>query len=52
MAIEKKTDVSAVPAVGDFAPDLALDDAHGKSHRLSELTAGGLLVLVFYRGHW
>jgi peroxiredoxin len=43
---------AAVPAVGDLAPDFALDDARGNPCRLSELTAGCLLVLIFYRGHW
>ncbi len=48
----KIPDGLAVPAIGDLAPDFALEDARGNPRRLSKLTAGGLLVLVFYRGHW
>lgn len=38
--------------VGAQAPDLHLTDAQGAPQRLSELWAGGGLVLVFYRGGW
>ncbi len=45
-------DPAKVPAVGDLAADFALSDADGRTRRLSELTAGGSVVLVFFRGHW
>ncbi len=48
----KIPDGAAVPAIGDLAPNFALEDARGNPHRLSELTSRGLLVLIFYRGHW
>lgn len=38
--------------VGTPAPDFALPNAFGRSVRLSELTARGPVVLVFYRGAW
>ena len=37
---------------GSQAPDLALDDALGRSVRLSDLWRRGPLVIVFYRGGW
>ncbi|HEY6418427.1 MAG TPA: hypothetical protein VIX59_05425 [Candidatus Binataceae bacterium] len=40
------------PQVGEQAPEFAIPDAHGTVRRLSELASGGVLVLVFYRGHW
>jgi peroxiredoxin len=40
------------PAMGERVPDIALPDTGGKSRRLGELAAGGLCVVVFYRGHW
>jgi peroxiredoxin len=43
---------SGVPAVGDLAPDFVLEDAGGNPRRMSELTAGRLVILIFYRGHW
>ena len=45
-------DESNIPAVGDLAPEFALADSTGVVHRLSEVVAGGLGVVVFYRGHW
>ena len=39
--------------VGDPAPDFELKDAHGASHRLSELVRRGPVVLEFFRsGGW
>jgi hypothetical protein len=43
---------AATPQVGQIAPEFELPDSTGVPHRLSELTASGLLVLLFYRGHW
>jgi peroxiredoxin len=37
-------------AVGDLAPDFDLPEAYGGSLRLSDLRAGGSVVLVFYNG--
>jgi len=37
---------------GGLAPDIALDDAMGRSVRLSDLWRHGPLVIVFYRGGW
>jgi|HubBroStandDraft_1064217.scaffolds.fasta_scaffold186504_2 peroxiredoxin len=37
---------------GEQAPEFALPDAGGNIRRLSEMCSGGVLVLVFYRGHW
>jgi peroxiredoxin len=44
---ERKT-----PKVGDRAPDFALADSTGVTRRLDDLVAGGMCVVVFYRGHW
>jgi peroxiredoxin Q/BCP len=41
-----------IPAAGQTAPDFALPDGTGTRRRLSELTADGPLVLIFYRGCW
>lgn len=39
--------------VGQAAPDFELKDAHGESHRLSELLERGPVVLEFFRsGGW
>ena len=40
--------------VGQPAPDFALEDLEGDSHRLSEHLSedGGPVVLVFFRGAW
>ncbi len=43
---------SAVPSVGEVAPDFAIPDSTGVTRRLSELCADRVCVLVFYRGHW
>ncbi len=40
------------PAIGQPAPDFAVVDQDGKPVRLRDLLGDGLLVLVFYRGHW
>lgn len=38
---------------GQPAPDFELQDAHGATHRLSELTQTGPVVLEFFRsGGW
>lgn len=42
---------SAPPAVGDAAPDFALNDSQGRTVRLSD-ALGKNVVLVFYRAHW
>jgi len=34
------------------APEFELPDSAGEHRRLSELSAAGPLVLLFYRGHW
>jgi peroxiredoxin len=39
-------------AVGDEAPDFTLQNAVGEPVTLSELLAGGPVVLTFYRGEW
>ncbi len=38
--------------VGDTVPDFALPDSTGTSRRLSDLAAGGRVILLFYRGEW
>jgi hypothetical protein len=38
--------------VGDKAPDFSLPNGDGKPVSLSELTAKGPVVLIFYRGYW
>jgi peroxiredoxin len=38
--------------VGDKAPDFALPNGDGKLVTLSECTARGPVVLIFYRGFW
>ena len=45
-------DESKIPAVGDKALEFALADSTGVMRRLDDLVAGGLCVVVFYRGHW
>ena len=39
-------------ALGAAAPKVELVDSEGQPFALSTLTAQGLPVLVFYRGHW
>lgn len=43
---------SLTPDAGQTAPDFTLPDSTGAPRRLSELPAGGPLVLIFYRGCW
>jgi len=43
---------TTVPEIGEIAPDAIVRDCQGADRRLSELTAAGALVLIFYRGHW
>jgi len=38
--------------VGDKAPDFVLPNGDGKSVSLSDYTARGAVVVVFYRGFW
>ena len=38
--------------VGDRAPDFALPNGDGKLTTLSEYTAKGPVVVIFYRGFW
>ena len=38
--------------VGQEAPDFALPDLDGDTHRLSDLEGDKPLVLVFFRGAW
>jgi peroxiredoxin len=37
---------------GDKAPDFALPNGDGKLVTLSEYTARGTVVVIFYRGFW
>jgi peroxiredoxin len=43
---------SSPPQPGQTATDFELPDSTGATQRLSDLTASGPLVLLFYRGHW
>ena len=45
-------DEREIPAVGEKAPEFALADSTGVVRRLDDLVAGGMSVVVFYRGHW
>jgi len=45
-------DLRKMPAVGEIAPEFSIRDSTGAERTLSQLAAGGLCVLVFYRGHW
>ncbi len=38
--------------VGDKAPDFALPNPDGKIVTLSEYTARGPVIVLFYRGYW
>jgi peroxiredoxin len=38
--------------VGDRAPEFALNDPDGRTHRLADLLTEGPLVVTFYRGVW
>ena len=44
--------VGGALGVGDRAPDFVLPDIDGGQVRLSEVLAGGPVVLTFYRGAW
>ena len=39
-------------AVGDMAPDFALQDQNGQTVKLSASRGQRPVVLVFYRGYW
>jgi len=41
-----------IPSVGETAPEFAIADSTGVVRGLDDLIAGGLCVVVFYRGHW
>ena len=45
-------DEREVPSVGEKAPEFTLADSTGMVRRLDDLVAGGMCVVVFYRGHW
>jgi hypothetical protein len=45
-------DERQIPSVGEKAPGFALADSTGVVRRLDDLVAGGMCVVVFYRGHW
>ena len=38
--------------VGDIAPDFGLPNGDGKLVKLSDYTARGPVVIIFYRGFW
>jgi hypothetical protein len=40
------------PKVGDKAPDFSLPNPDGKTVSLTDYTARGPVVLIFYRGYW
>jgi peroxiredoxin len=45
-------DERQIPSVGETAPEFALADSTGVVRRLDDLIAGGMCIVVFYRGHW
>jgi peroxiredoxin len=45
-------DEGQIPSVGEKAPEFEIADSTGVVRRLDELVAGGMCVVVFYRGHW
>jgi hypothetical protein len=45
-------DERKIPSVGEKAPEFTLADSTGVVRRLDDLVAGGMCVVVFYRGHW
>jgi peroxiredoxin len=45
-------DERQIPSVGDRATEFELRDSTGVVRRLDDLVAGGMCVVVFYRGHW
>jgi len=52
MTIAPPPNHGTLPKLGQQAPDFALPDSTGAARRLSDLVAGGPLVLLFYRGYW
>jgi hypothetical protein len=38
--------------IGDKAPEFSLPDSDGKTVKLSDYTARGPVVVIFYRGFW
>ncbi len=51
-ALDQRELPAGVVAVGDELEDFALPDQTGETRSLSELTADGPAVIVFYRGGW
>jgi peroxiredoxin len=51
-ALDQRELPAGVVAVGDELEDFALPDQTGQTRSLSELTAEGPAVIVFYRGGW
>jgi hypothetical protein len=47
-----KRSTAATLRLGDKAPDFALPNGDGKLVALSDFTANGPVVIVFYRGFW
>ena len=41
-----------LPNTGESAPEFELPDSTGTLQRLSDVASQGLVVLVFFRGHW
>jgi peroxiredoxin len=53
IAVATLAQVSRPPLkVGDKAPDFSLPNGDEKQVKLSDYTARGPVVLVFYRGFW
>jgi thioredoxin-dependent peroxiredoxin len=44
--------VGTVTRAGQLASEFELPDSTGATRGLSELTADGPVVLLFYRGYW
>jgi len=44
--------MNRVARVGQTAPDFTLPNSDGRSISLTDLRAGGPVVLSFYRGRW
>ncbi len=51
-ASESHLTAGATPRVGAIAPDFAAPGSTGTLRRLSALTSGRYLILIFYRGYW
>ena len=47
-----KTSRAEPVGVGETAPDFTLEDQRGRRVTLSEASAKGPVVVVFYRGYW